>query len=279
MDATTPITETEFIAFDLETTGLHPVSSQIVEVGAVRFRGDGEVLAQFQQLVDPQTQIPPAATRVNGLTHAMLKGQPTIAEVLPQFLEFLGSAPVVMLAHNASFDMGFLSFALTRLRYPVPTHQTFDTCTLARRRVSLSGHNLQTLGRHFELIDVERHRALEDAVLLKDVFARLIAQPPALRLVEDICTICPPRTWEEFTTTLKHPPKGFEELWKAMASGAPVEIRYAGGGQPGRPRRVTPQSVVEMRGTLYLTAFCHQGRCDKTFRLDRIQSYAVVPSK
>lgn len=224
MDATTPITETEFIAFDLETTGLHPVSSQIVEVGAVRFRGDGEVLAQFQQLVDPQTQIL-RRQRVNGLTHAMLKGQPTIAEVLPQFLEFLGSAPVVMLAHNASFDMGFLSFALTRLRYPVPTHQTFDTCTLARRRVSLSGHNLQTLGRHFELIDVERHRALEDAVLLKDVFARLIAQPPALRLVEDICTICPPRTWEEFTTTLKHPPKGFEELWKAMASGGSL-LKY-----------------------------------------------------
>ena len=137
MDPKTLIAQAEFIAFDLETTGLHPVSAQIVELGAVRFKGDGEVLGQFQQLVDPRSKIPHIATQIHGITNAMVQGQPTIAEALPEFLEFLGDTPMVMLAHNASFDLGFLSVALCRLRHSFPVHQTLDTCTLARRRISL----------------------------------------------------------------------------------------------------------------------------------------------
>lgn len=102
------ISREEFIAFDLETTGLHPVFSRIIEIGAVRFRGDGTVLESFQQLVDPRCEISAGAAAVNGITGEMVAGQPTIEEVLPCFIDFIGDGPVVMMAHNAGFDMGFL---------------------------------------------------------------------------------------------------------------------------------------------------------------------------
>lgn len=279
MESTTPILDAEFIAWDLETTGLHPVSSEIVELGAVRFRGDGVVLDQFQQIVDPQCRIPAAAYQVHGITNAMVRGKPTIAEVLPQFLEFLGDAPVLMLAHNANFDLGFLSAALGRLRLTPPLHSTLDTCGLARKRTPLRRYNLQALGRYFGLIEYERHRALEDAVLLKDVFRRLIARPPMLHQVEDLYQFSPPRQFERIAATAEQAPEGYEALWEVIAVGGSIEMQYAGGSSPGRLRRVTPRAVMQMRGTLYLSAFCHQGRCDKTFRLDRIQAYSVVSAK
>lgn len=279
MDPITPIAQAEFIAFDLETTGLHPMSCQIVEIGAVRFRGDGEILGQFQQLIDPQAPIPWEAFRVHGITTSMVKGQPVLADVLPRFLEFLGAAPVVMLAHNAGFDLGFLSVALSRLRQPFPAHQTLDTCALARRRVPLRRYNLEALGRHWGLIETEAHRALEDALLLKQVFEHLVKRPTVLSNVEDLYHFSSPKGLEAFAVTLDQPPEGYEALWAAMAEGLPIEMRYAGGNQPGRVRRVTPQGVLRMRGSVYLAAYCHQGRCEKTFRLDRILSYKSLPDE
>ncbi len=86
-----PLSEVEFIAFDLETTGLFPVVDRIVEFGAVRFRLDGCELGTWEQLVDPECPIPPGVTDIHGITDAMVRGQPTLAQSLPGFLDFLGS--------------------------------------------------------------------------------------------------------------------------------------------------------------------------------------------
>lgn len=278
MEPATPIIDAEFIAWDLETTGLHPASSQIVELGAVRFRGNGVVLDQFQRVVDPQCRIPAAAFQVHGITNAMVRGQPTLSEVLPQFLKFLGESPVLMLAHNANFDLSFLSAVLGRLRLAPPTHPTLDTCGLARKRTPLRRYNLQALGRYFGLIEFERHRALEDAVLLKDVFLRLISSPPALHRVDDLYQLSTPRQLEGVAVSPERSPDGYEELCEVIAVGGSIDMQYAGGSRPGQFRRVTPRAVLQARGTFYLSAFCHQGRCDKTFRLDRIQAISVLPS-
>jgi DNA polymerase-3 subunit epsilon len=279
MEAKTLIAQAEFVAFDLETTGLHPVSSQIVEIGAVRFRGDGEVLGQFQQLIDPKAPIPREASRVHGITASMVKGQPILADVLPSFLEFLSDSPALLLAHNASFDLGFLSVALSRFRQPVPAHQTLDTCALARRRISLPRHNLEALGRHWGLIAKEAHRALEDSLLLKQVFEQLVNRPPAVFSLEDLYQLSSPRPMDAFATALEHPLKGYEALWTAMAEGLPIEMVYAGGSRRGELRRITPQNVLRMRSAIYLSAYCHQDRCEKTFRLDRILSYKTLPGE
>lgn len=80
----------EFVAFDLETTGLYPYCHRIAELGAVRFRSDGTELARYSQLVNPGRRMPPDATAIHGVTDAMLRHQLSLDEVLPEFLEFLG---------------------------------------------------------------------------------------------------------------------------------------------------------------------------------------------
>lgn len=125
-----PLSETEFVAFDLETTGLSSRSCQIVELGAVRFRLDGTEVGCIEQLVDPGCAIPPAVTRIHGITDAMVRGMPNVATVLPQFLEFLGGTDTLLLAHHAPFDTRFLNRAFTRSALECPPHSVFDTLRL-----------------------------------------------------------------------------------------------------------------------------------------------------
>ena len=267
------LSETEFIAFDLETTGLHPVASKIVEIGAIRFRGDGKVLDQFAELVDPCCEIPADVIEIHGITNAMVAGQPPIDEVLPRFVQFLGDAPVVLMAHNAGFDVGFLAVNFSRLGHPPPSHPIIDTCALARRRLSLPNYKLETIGRHLALIEEEKHRALDDAVLLKDIFLYMIGQSPAVRRVDDLYDLTSPLEFEMFTTLVTHAPPGFDELWLAISEEQPIELEYLGGSNPGTIRIVTPRGVMQTRGQIYLSAYCHESKMEKTYRLDRIASY------
>jgi DNA polymerase-3 subunit epsilon len=185
------LSQIEFIAFDFETTGLRATDSRIVEIGAVRFRGEGTVVNRFQQLVDPECEIPREAIRIHGITNQTVAGQPVMGEVLPRFLGFVGDAPLVMMAHNARFDISFLAAACKRFRTSVPIHPVIDTCELARCRHSLPNYKLETLGRHFRLVDIERHRALDDAQLLMDVFLRLIRERPAIHSIAELYQLAP----------------------------------------------------------------------------------------
>ncbi len=265
--------ETEFIAFDLETTGLDPTQARIVEIGAVRFRGDGTVLGKFQQLVNPACQIPTCVIWIHGITNQMVAGAPDISGVLPRFLEFLGDRPVVMMAHNARFDLGFLSAALGRLGLAGPRHPVIDTCTLARCRLSLPDYKLETIGRHLRLIETEEHRALADAILLKNVFAHLIGKRPAITGTDELYALTVPLGFTKTGGAPDAPPAGYEGLWEAMEAGQPVEIKYLGGSTPGAIRLITPLEIKHARGQMYVSAYCHESRCDKTFRLDRIASF------
>ncbi|MBO0866775.1 MAG: hypothetical protein J2P16_17075, partial [Mycobacterium sp.] len=112
--ADVPLAETTFVVVDLETTGGRMTGADgatpdaITEIGAVKVRG-GLVLGEFATLVDPQRSIPPQIVRLTGITTAMVYDAPTIGAVLPTFLEFARGA--VLVAHNASFDLGFLRAA------------------------------------------------------------------------------------------------------------------------------------------------------------------------
>ncbi|MDP9405519.1 MAG: exonuclease domain-containing protein, partial [Actinomycetota bacterium] len=114
-DLGAPLHDVTFVVVDLETTGGSPRDSRITEFGAVKVRA-GEVLGEFQSLVDPGQAIPAAVSALTGITDAMVAARPGVAAVLPTFLEFCGGAALV--AHNARFDVGFLQAALDRLAYP-----------------------------------------------------------------------------------------------------------------------------------------------------------------
>src|SRR5205823_6318834 len=100
-----PLREVTFVVVDLETTGGSPEDCGITEIGAVKVRG-GEVLGEFQSLVDPGSPIQPFVTVLTGITDSMVAAAPAVAGVLAAFLEFARGS--VLVAHNAPFDMGFL---------------------------------------------------------------------------------------------------------------------------------------------------------------------------
>ncbi|MFW2514431.1 DEDD exonuclease domain-containing protein [Demequina sp. SO4-13] len=164
-----PLSATTFVVVDLETTGGSSRDCEITEIGAVKTRG-GEIVGEFQTLVDPGGPIPPFIVALTGITDAMVVAAPPIAQVLPSFLEFLGDA--VLVAHNARFDVGFLKEACRRHGYAWPAPEIVDTVLLARRATTKEeapNKKLATLARVFGTRVTPNHRALEDARATSEV--------------------------------------------------------------------------------------------------------------
>ncbi len=172
--------ETTFVVVDLETTGGRATASAdgsrdaITEIGAVKVRG-GEVLGEFATLVDPQRSIPPQIVQLTGITTAMVHDAPTIAAVLPMFLEFARGA--VLVAHNAGFDIGFLRSAAEQCGISWPRPPVLCTVKLARRvltREEAPSVRLATLAALVGSATQPTHRALDDARATVDVLHALI---------------------------------------------------------------------------------------------------------
>ncbi|MFI9403876.1 DEDD exonuclease domain-containing protein [Nocardia sp. NPDC052316] len=175
-DLDTPLFDTTFVVVDLETTGTSPGADAITEIGAVKVRG-GEVLGEFATLVNPGRAVPPAIVQVTGITTAMVYAAPTIASVLPGFLEFASGA--VLVAHNARFDMAFLRAAAAACDTSWPTATVLCTVKLARRvlgRDEAPSVRLSALARLLGASTQPTHRALDDARATVDVLHALIAR-------------------------------------------------------------------------------------------------------
>jgi DNA polymerase III epsilon subunit-like protein len=154
------------VALDLETTGLSPRLDRIIEVGAVRFRGD-EVLATFQSLVRPEVGIPRAVQELTGIRDADVVAAPPPEEVLAQLIDFVGDSGVV--AHSGNFDLSFLVHPVIDGAY-----ELFDTLDLARIMLPMApSHSLPHLSRQLGLTHPHPHRALSDADAARQLFRYL----------------------------------------------------------------------------------------------------------
>ena len=172
------LSQITFIVLDLETSGAAPsTGAGITEIGAVKVRG-GEVLGEFQSFVNPGVPISPFITQLTGIDDAMLANAPTIREIYPTFIEFLGDEKEnVLVAHNAPFDIGFLKAAATFLEYPWPNHHVCDTARLARyvlTKDDVINCKLSTVAQFFSATTSPTHRALDDARATVDVLHGII---------------------------------------------------------------------------------------------------------
>ena len=272
-----PLSEVEFVAFDLETTALFPVVDRIVEFGAVRFRLDGQELGTWEQLVDPECPIPPGVTDIHGITDAMVRGQPTMAQALPGFLSFLGRPEAILLAHNAMFDLGFLNFAAAKTGLTLPANPVIDTLDLARTCVrGAPSCRLEDLVVHLGLAESEDHRALSDSRLVLALFTHLAGCMERLRTVEDLFRLSPPVTVNDARTFPIDPSAGFENLAIAISEQRTLVIEYDGGTRGPADRRITPRAMLQSNGRQYLLAYCHAAEIEKTYRLDRIRKIHAV---
>ena len=165
--------ETTFVVVDLETTGGSHNSAAITEIGAVKVRA-GEIVGEFQTLVNPESPIPPFITVLTGITDAMVIAAPKLGEAIFSFLEFVGSSKdSVLVAHNAPFDIGFLKAACAKLEISWPSYQVLDTAKIARyvvTRDEAPNCKLSTLSTFFGATTNPDHRALSDARATVDVF-------------------------------------------------------------------------------------------------------------
>ena len=168
MDTSQSAWDITFVAFDFETTGLHPATDRIIEVGAVKFRGP-EILGTFDALVDPGIPVSPDAIKVSGITEEMLASKPSIEQTLPEFLDFIADS--VLVAHNAPFDVSFLRAALEKVGKGEVVNVVIDTQVLAQKAYPrLKSYSLQNLVAQLGIAQGNAHRALDDAVMCKDLF-------------------------------------------------------------------------------------------------------------
>ncbi len=164
-----------FVALDLETTGLEPARDAIIEIGAVKFKGD-RVEAEFSALVNPGRKLPPFITRLTGISDAMLLNQPRLAEVLPRLAAFVGDSPVV--GHNIQFDLSFLR-AHGALKY----NDAIDTYDLAAVLMPTAArYNLGAIGKELGNTQHTAHRALADCQATAAIFRQLLHKAGALPL-------------------------------------------------------------------------------------------------
>jgi DNA polymerase-3 subunit epsilon len=157
------LADLEFVVIDLETTGWSPDVAGITEVGAVRVRA-GQMLGELAILVNPGGPVPAEITELTGLRDDMLTMAPPIGSVLPALLGFAGDC--VVTAHNAPFDLGFLTAACQAAGMAWPVAPVLDTLPLARALIApdeVPDCKLATLAAHFGVREEPRHRALADA--------------------------------------------------------------------------------------------------------------------
>lgn len=167
------LSETDFVVFDVETTGAKTPPCRVMEIGAYRV-SRGRIVAEFQTLVNPGMEIPPFIARLTGISDEMVARAPGFEEVVPAWLDFAGSA--VLVAHNASFDVRFINHEVSRV-FPGRRMANAHLCTVSlSRRVmpDLPNHRLHTLAEHFAVPFHAPHRAPSDARATAGVFIFLL---------------------------------------------------------------------------------------------------------
>ena len=162
--------EMDFVVFDLETTGLNNRKDRIVEIGAIKY-SQGEVVNKMNYLINPGIDIPPVASSIHGIYKKDIADKPYIDSILPEFIQLIKGS--VLVAHNASFDVGFIRKALGRSEMDVPEIRVLDTIKLSKKawpgRKSYSQKNLAA----FLSIDVKNaHRAEDDCRVCLEILKK-----------------------------------------------------------------------------------------------------------
>ena len=164
------------IILDTETTGLDPLrGDRLVEIGCVEIFNRMPTGQTFHRHLNPERDMPAEAFAVHGLSTEFLATKPLFGEVVDEFLEFIGDAPLVI--HNASFDIAFINAELERIRRaPIPRDRLVDTLLLARRKHPGVSNRLDDLCSRYAIDNSRRtkHGALLDAELLAEVYIDLI---------------------------------------------------------------------------------------------------------
>jgi DNA polymerase-3 subunit epsilon len=166
------------IVLDTETTGLDPANGdRLIEIGCIEIVNRIPTGREYHCYLNPEREVHPDAVAVHGLTSEFLQDKPGFADIADEFLAFIADAPLV--AHNATFDLGFLNAELERASRPVlSANRIVDTLALARRRHPAGPNTLDALCKRYgiDLSQRTKHGALLDSMLLAGVYVELLGE-------------------------------------------------------------------------------------------------------
>ncbi len=177
------LAETEFIVFDTETTGSKPPYSRMTEIGCYKIK-NGEIVGEFETLLNPQAPIPPFISALTGISDKMVANAPLFSEIAAELLNFIGDG--VLVAHNAAFDIKFLNSEISRAFKGCKVgNPHLCTVRMARKLLpDLTNHRLHTIAEHFSIPIYNRHRAGGDALATAKIFINLLDDLQSLGVLD-----------------------------------------------------------------------------------------------
>ena len=267
------ISNARFAFLDIETTGLSPwFGDRICQIAIVITEGR-RIKATVDLLLDPERDLSPAASHVNGLDVSKLSAAPKFAEITGQLEASLKDAIIV--CHNAKFDLQFLDNEYRKLGHSVEYPNLIDTLLLARDNFDLESYSLQYLADAFHVSNsLQASHAMTDAMTAKNVFfAMMDALKPNGKPLDEYIGIYNSPAWPQDGVYLP------TELSEAINSGRRLFIKYMDKDGSVSERWISPTEVMGLTDYIYLKAFCHTREAERTFRLDRIIEVAVEVGK
>jgi DNA polymerase III subunit epsilon len=260
------------VAVDLETTGLSPLVDKIIEIAAIKISATGEI-STYHQLINPLIEIPEFTVQFHGLRNTDLKDAPTIKKPLKDFWDFVGRHP--MIAHNSSFDLGYLIKSSHDFQIEFPPLDIYDSCRYARAIYK----KLENPPKNFKLSTLSEFVGFElkHHVAIEDTFACLKIMAFLAKLEADHKAIME----KSFVFRLSHFQRNdcfnYSTRLKGLAGMVQdkelVELDYRGGSSSGRIRPVRPIGLMPLPKGPVLFAECLLSGMNKSFLLKKIKSY------
>lgn len=260
------------VAVDLETTGLSPLVDKIIEIAAIKIDESGSV-STYHQLINPLIDIPEFTIQFHGLTNEDVKQAPTLKKPLKDFWSFVGRHP--MIAHNSSFDLGYLIKSSHDFQLEFPPLDIYDSCRYARSLLKKSeapplNFKLSTLS-EFVGFKLDHHVAIEDTAACLKIMAHLGKLQADHKLAME----------KSFVFRLSHFDKNdcfnystrLKELANLVQKKELVEIDYRGASPSGRIRPLRPIGLMPLPKGPVLFAECLLSGMNKSFLLKKIKSY------
>lgn len=245
----------EFIVFDIETTGLSPITDRITEIGALLI-ANGEVKDTFSTLVNPHMPIPAKITELTGITNEMVADAPDESVAVKQFLDFSGRR--MLIAHNANFDVSFIRAVAQRCDYQFDNAYC-DTVPVARALLhDIKNYKLDTVAHALKLGEFNHHRSVDDAEILSRIFLRLLDMIAANGMCNNISQLNsvlagsdPKKIKSHHMIILVRNSIGLKNLYK-LVSMAHLKYYYK------RPR-IPKSELIKYREGLIIGSACEQG--------------------
>jgi DNA polymerase-3 subunit epsilon len=275
METHRPWADYTFVAFDTETSGAYPIGSDIIEFGAVKWRGGHEV-GTYQTLLRPRELLTAFNMSIHGISNEMVANAPMMSEKIREIFDFMNEA--VPMAHHAPFDMGFVTVELETYALPLLTGPVLCTSLLSRKWIhGTENHKLQTLVKFLNIDGGAAHRALDDARACLQVGLECLKRMGENASLADVIKSQGKNLqWTDYSLLRWNNPI-VKVLIEATYQKRNVAIIYEKSPtSKSEPRQVTPMGIVRNPDGDYLQALCLRENISKRYYLGKIKDAAVV---